>query len=117
MAQGIDNLEEILTGNRRIAEALKGLEDESLSSQSQVLQESIEPLEELRNKFFMNTVAAIPATRVCLSSSEKVQNALENFENEKGEVSLTALKKAFEELSENVNELLEKAQMRGTTLT
>ncbi len=117
MTQGLDNLDGILEGTRGIAQALGDLDDASLSAQCQTLQESVEPLEELRDKFFMNTVAAIPATKVCLVRSEKVSDALESFKDDRGETSLSALKEALEDLSEAVEELLEKAKMRGTTLT
>lgn len=117
MSQGLDNLEGILEGSSRIAQVLEGMGNASLSNELQTLRGSVDPLEELRDKFFMNTVAAIPATKACLADSEKVIDALEKFKDDKGEASLTALKQTIENLSEAVEELLEKAQMRGTTLT
>lgn len=116
MSQGLDNLDGILENNNRIVQALEGLENASLSDELAMLRESMDPLEGLRDKFFMNTVAAVPATKACLTGSEKVLNALENVKDEQ-ETSLTALKGALKNLSEAVEELIEKAQMRGTTLT
>ena len=117
MSEGLDNLEGILESSRSIAHALEGLEGASLGDQCHTLQASVEPLEDLRDAFFMNTVAAIPATRACLAGTEKVLNTLDSFRDDQGEGSLTALKGALKDLSEAVEELLEKAQMRGTTLT
>lgn len=117
MSQGLDNLEEILENNRRIAQAIEGLEDASLNDEGLALQESVGQLEGLRDKFFMNTVAAVPATKACLTGSEKALNALATLKNDHGETSLTAMKHALEDLSEVVEELLDKAEMRGTTLT
>ncbi len=118
MSQGLDNLDGILESNHRIAQALEGLKNASLSDELQALQGSVDQLEGLRDKFFMNTVAAIPATKACLIGSEKVLGALEELKDDQaGETSLTVLKGALNDLSEAVEELLEKAQMRGTTLT
>ena len=117
MSQGLDNLDAILENSHRIAQAIEGLEGASLSDELQALQESEDQLEGLRDKFFMKTVAAIPATKACLTDSEKVLQALESFKDDQGEESLTTLKRGLKDLSENVGELLEKAQMAGTTLT
>jgi hypothetical protein len=42
---------------------------------------------------------------------------MENFKDDQGEESRMTLKRGLKDLSENVGELLEKAQMAGTTLT
>ena len=120
MSQGLDNLDAILENSHRIAQAIEGLEGASLSDELQAHQESEDQLEGLRDKFFMKTVAAVPATKACLTGSEKVLNNLESFKDNQDqgeETSLTALRQALKDLSEIVEELLEKAQMRGTTLT
>ena len=117
MIRGLFNLEEILKCNRHIIQALEGLEEASLSNQCRTLQESVELLEELRDKFFMNTVAAVPATKACLTGAEKALDAVESFKADRKEEALSALKRELEDLSEVVEELLEKAHMRGTTLT
>ena len=102
MSQGLDNLDGILESTQRIAQALDGLEGVSLSDECHVLQASVEPLEGLRDKFFMNTVAAIPISKACLTHTEKVQNAVESFRDDQGDASLSALKNALKDLSESV---------------
>lgn len=117
MSQGLDNLDAILENSHRIAQAIEGLEGASLSDELQALQESEDQLEGLRDKFFMKTIAAVPATKACLTGAEKVLQAMESFKDDQGEESLTTLKRGLKDLSENVGELLEMAQMSGTTLT
>jgi len=117
VSQGLDNLDAILENSHRIAQAIEGLEGASLSDELQALKESEDQLEGLRDKFFMKTVAAVPATKACLTGSEKVLKAMESFKDDQGEESLMTLKQELNDLSENVGELLEKAQMAGTTLT
>jgi len=114
VSQGLENLDEILESSRQIIQAL---ENTSLDDQRNALQGSEEQLAELKDKFFMNTVAAIPATKVCLTGSEKVLSALAAYRDDEGDASLAAVKKALDDLSEKVEELVDKAEMRGTTLT
>ena len=73
MSQGLENLDGILESSRQIIQAL---ESTSLDSQRDALKVSEADLEGLKDKFFMNTVAAVPATKVCLTGSEKVLSAL-----------------------------------------
>ena len=117
MSQGLENLDVILENNQRIAQAIEGQDGGPFSDELQALLESKDQLEELRDKFFMKTVAAIPATKACVTGSEKVLQNLESYKDDQGDASLDALKQGLEELSEKVGELLEKAQMSGTTLT
>ncbi len=117
MSQGLDNLDEILENSRGIAQAIEGLEDASLSGELKAVQESVDQLEGLKDKFFMKTVAAIPATKACLNGSEKVLKALNSYKDDQSEASLAILTQALKDQSETVEELLEKAQMSGTTLT
>lgn len=117
MSQGLDNLDGILENSRDIARAIEGLEGTSLSGELQAIQGSVDQLEGLRDKFFMKTVAAIPATKACLNGSEKVLKALNSYKDDQSEASLTILTQALKDQSETVEELLEKAQMSGTTLT
>lgn len=117
MSNGLENLDVILESSRSIAQAMEGLDEASLSDQLSALHESVEPLEELGDKFFMNTVAAIPVTKVCVTGTEEALGALESFRADRSEGSLSALKQALSDLSEAVEELLDRANMRGTTLT
>ena len=117
MSQGLDNLDEILENSRGIAQAIEGLEGASLSGELKAVQESVDQLEGLKDKFFMKTVAAIPATKACLTGSEKALKALSSTKEDQGEASLAVVKQALKDLSETVEELLEKSQMNGTTLT
>ncbi len=117
MSQGLDNLDGILENSRDIVRGLEDLEGTSLSGELQAIQGSVDQLEGLRDKFFMKTVAAIPATRACLSGSEKVLKALNSYKDDQSEASLAILTQALKDQSETVEELLEKAQMSGTTLT
>jgi hypothetical protein len=113
----LDNLDAILENSHRITQAIEGLEDAPLSDELRVLQESEDQLEGLRDKFFMKTIAAVPATKACLTGAERVLQAMESFKDDQGEESLMTLKQGLKDLSENVGELLEQAQMSGTTLT
>jgi len=117
VSQGLDNLEVIVENSRRIAEVLGGLNDAALSDERLALEESVAQLGGLRDKFFMNTVAAVPATKVCLTGSEKVLSALEEAGGDTGDAALKTVKQALGDLSEKIEELLDKAEMRGTTLT
>ena len=114
MPTGLENLDRILEDSRRIGDLLESL---SLDDERKALQESGDQMAELRDKFFMNTLAAVPATRACLVGSEKVLSALADCGSGLQDPSLTAAKKALDELSEAVEELVDKAEMRGTTLT
>ncbi len=114
MSQGLENLDGILESSGQIIAALR---DASLEDQKKALQASEEQLAGLKDKFFMNTVAAVPATKVCLTASEKVLSALETYKGDQGDGPLKALKQALEDLDEKVEELIDKAEMRGTTLT
>lgn len=117
MSQGLENLDALLENSGRIAQGMESLEGAPLSNELNGLREAEERLAGLKDKFFMNTVAAIPATKACLTGSEKVVSALETVQGSQDETTLNALKNALGELSEAVEELLEKADMRGTTLT
>ncbi len=117
MSKGLDNLDVILESSRRIAQTMEGLNEASLGDPLSALHESVESLEELRDKFFMNTVAAIPVTKVCVTGTEDTLGALESFGADRSEGSLSTLKQALSDLSEAVEELLDRANMRGTTLT
>ena len=117
MSQGLENLDVILENNQRIAKAIEGLDNSTLSDELQALLELKDPLEALKDKFFMKTVAAIPATKACVTGSEKVLQNLEGYQLDQGEESLGALKQGLKDLIETGGELLEKAQMSGTTLT
>lgn len=115
MSQGLEFLDGILENSRNITQSLEGLEGASFSAEIETLQGSMDQLEGLKDKFFMKTVAAIPAARKCLTSSEKVLETLNSFKDDQNDPA--AVKQALKDLSETANELMEGSQMRGTILT
>ena len=110
MSDGLVNLEQIIQSCAQIVEGLERTGNESLEQELQALKGMGERLEGLKEKFFIKTTAAVPATRVCLKSTEK---ALEELGNDGAQT----LKKALEELIEGIEALEEKADMGGITLT
>lgn len=119
MPEGTDNLERIIEGCRGVAHRLKETAGDPAFSgaEMQAVEGLTGQLEGLRDKFFMKTVAAVPATRKCLERVEKAHLAVDKCGDNVGDIPVGALKRAINELVEAAEELLEKAQMRGTTLT
>jgi hypothetical protein len=111
------NLERIIDGCRRIASRLKESGGEGLSGELQSVEGMEGELEGLREKFFMKTVAAVPATRKCLQALDEVSQAMDESGSGSEGNSWEALKKAIGSLMDAVEELVEKAGMRGITLT
>ena len=114
MSIGLKNLDQIIDNSHRIGELLEGL---SLDDERKALSALEDQLADLKDKFFMNTVAAVPATKACLVGSEKVLSALEDHSSDPEDSLPAAVKQALDELSEAAEELIDKAEMRGTTLT
>lgn len=122
MSQGLTNLDQIIEGCQSIADGIGELDGDPLGGdhlggELQSVKQMEEQLEGLKDKFFMKTVAAVPATKVCLDSVGKMLQALEECRGGEGEEAISALKKEFTGFREAVELLLEKSQMRGTTLT
>jgi len=117
VSKGLENLDVILGSCRSVADAMEDLDEASLGDALTALRGSVDPLEELKDKFFMNTVAAIPVTKVCVTGTEEASGALERFKADRSEGSLSELKRALSDLSGAVEELIDRAHMRGTTLT
>lgn len=112
MSKGLVNLDLIIEGCRRTIEELKKMEGGDLSEELQTLERMEGELEGLKDKFFMKTVAAVPATKTCVDEVEKVNQALAGNKDNPA-----VLKQKLNNVTDAVEVLLSKAQMRGTTLT
>jgi Tfp pilus assembly protein PilO len=116
VSQGLANLDKIIEGYRCIEEGLEELGGE-ISGELESLGKTEKQLSELKDRFFMKTVAAVPATKKCLDEIEKVYSALEGCKAEPNDDSINGLKKALTGLADAAEELVDKSQMRVTTLT
>jgi len=116
VSQGLVNLDKIIEGYRCIEEGLKELGGE-ISGELESLGKTKKQLSELKDRFFMKTVAAIPATKKCLDEIEKVYPALKGCKAEPNDDSTNGLKEALNGLADAAEELVDKSKMRGTTLT
>lgn len=117
MSQGIINLDSVIESCRLISRQISNIKECADLGELQAVEQWGGQLEGLRDKFFMKTVAAIPATKKCLEGVEKLQNALNEYRDHPESYSLADLKRALDFLTDAIEELLNKAEMRGTTLT
>lgn len=117
MSQGIDNLQKIIESCCLIDQQMKMMKEWDISSELEALEQWDGQLQGLQDKFFMKTVAAVPATRKCLEGVEKVHHALNDCKDHPESHTLANLKHALGFLSDAIEELMNKAEMGGTTLT
>lgn len=117
VSQGVDNLGKIIESCRLIDQQMREMKEWDISSQLEALKQWDKQLQGLRDKFFMKTVAAVPATRKCLEGVEKVHSILNDCKDQPESHTLANLKKALGFLSEAIEELMNKAEMGGITLT
>jgi len=115
MSKGLENLEVVLENCGTIAQSLA--EMSLLGDEKKALLDSADRLSGLKDKFFMNTVAAIPATKACLTGTEEALSAVETCRDNQEDAAVSALKNALAGFLDKAEDLLDRAEMRGTTLT
>ena len=109
MPSGQEYLGETTANCKEIADGL-GADEHASQAWEDSLTEIVEKLEEVSGSFFFKTLPSIPVTRTCSRESTAL---LEMRRNGKWDEFAPAL----EQLIRSAQDLIDKAGMRGTTLT